>query len=241
MGRIFITGDVHCPYDIYKLNSKNFSIGKLLTKDDYVIICGDAGFVWSGNKEDQWWIKWISEKPWTTLFVDGNHENFGLLNQYPVDLWNNGKVHKITNSLIHLMRGEIYDLYGLSFFCFGGGFSHDREYRKEGISWWQNELPTKEEIDNAMKNLQEHDYQVDYIITHDTSSKYLQYLQMKNNDMIGYDKQYYNINYFFDDIEKKVKFKKWYNGHYHIDREIMDRRFIFDDIIEIRIPLSHWL
>lgn len=73
MSRIFITGDVHCPYDIYKLNSKHFPLGKTLTKNDYVIICGDAGFVWSGNKEDEWWIKWISEKPWTTLFVDGNH------------------------------------------------------------------------------------------------------------------------------------------------------------------------
>ena len=52
--------------------------------------------------------------------------------------------------------------------------------------------------------------------------------------MIGYDKQYYHINYFFDDIEKKMKFKKWYSGHYHIDRKIMDRRFIFEDIIEIK-------
>lgn len=233
MSRIFITGDVHCPYDIYKLNSKQFPLGKTLTKEDYVIICGDAGFVWSGDKEDQWWIKWISEKPWTTLFVDGNHENFDLLNSYPITQWNKGKVHKITDSLIHLMRGEIFDFNGKTFFCFGGGFSHDRERRKEGISWWQNELPTIDEINNAYSHLEEYNYNVNYIITHDTSSKYEQYLMKKTSSMIGYDNKYYNIHSFFDDIEDKMTFKKWYSGHYHIDREIMDRRFIFEDIIEI--------
>lgn len=38
---VFITGDTHANIDISKLNSKNFSRQKTLTKNDYLIICGD--------------------------------------------------------------------------------------------------------------------------------------------------------------------------------------------------------
>lgn len=50
---VFITGDTHCPIDIKKLNFKNFPQGKNLTKDDYVIICGDFGGVWNGKRSDE--------------------------------------------------------------------------------------------------------------------------------------------------------------------------------------------
>lgn len=55
-----------------------------MTKSDVLIICGDGGFVWSDVKRDKWWIEWISNKPWTTVYIDGNHENHPLLNSYPV-------------------------------------------------------------------------------------------------------------------------------------------------------------
>ena len=84
MSRVFITGDLHGNIDIKKLNSKNFPEGNSLTKEDYVIICGDFGLVWNNSAEELYWRKWLDEKPWTTLFVDGNHENFNLLNDYPI-------------------------------------------------------------------------------------------------------------------------------------------------------------
>ena len=79
---IFITGDIHGNIDINKLNSKKFAEQKNLTKSDFVIIAGDFGLVWDESKECQYWIKWLSEKNFTTLFIDGNHENFNLLNSY---------------------------------------------------------------------------------------------------------------------------------------------------------------
>ena len=91
---IYITGDVHCPYDIKKLNSDHFP-DKDLTKDDYLIVCGDMGLVWDGGKRDEWWQKWFEKKNFTTLFVDGNHENHPLLNEFPVSEWHGGKVHMI--------------------------------------------------------------------------------------------------------------------------------------------------
>jgi len=34
---IYVTGDIHCPIDISKLNTKNFPIQRKMTKSDYLI------------------------------------------------------------------------------------------------------------------------------------------------------------------------------------------------------------
>lgn len=75
---IYVTGDIHGEVDISKLNTQNFSQAK---EGDYLIICGDFGLIWDikPSKNEEYWLKWLSKKPWTTLFVDGNHENFDRL------------------------------------------------------------------------------------------------------------------------------------------------------------------
>ena len=69
--KIYAVGDTHGDIDLYKLNSKFFREGKKLTKDDYVIICGDFGGVWDKGECDKYIQNWYNERPWTTLFVDG--------------------------------------------------------------------------------------------------------------------------------------------------------------------------
>ena len=126
---IFVTGDTHIPIDISKLNSKNFPQQKELTKNDYVIICGDFGGVWYGNKKDDYWLDWLEEKSFTTLFIDGNHENFAALSQYDECSWNGGKVQFIRPSVIHLMRGYVFDLEGMKIFAMGGARGGGRKCR----------------------------------------------------------------------------------------------------------------
>ena len=188
---IYVTGDCH--QNFRKFNTKIFPEQKEMTKEDYVIICGDFGGVWNKeveNKEEKHLLDWLEEKPFTTLFVDGNHENFDRLYSYPVELWHGGKVHKIRPSVIHLMRGQIYEIDGKSFFTFGGASSHDiesgildpedpdfkekkkwldrewRSYRVNHITWWAQELPSEEEMQEGRANLAAHDNQVDFIVTH---------------------------------------------------------------------------
>ena len=52
---IYITGDCHCNFE--RFNTENFPEQKEMTKDDYVIICGDFGGVWdkdaSGKEENR--------------------------------------------------------------------------------------------------------------------------------------------------------------------------------------------
>lgn len=224
---IFITGDTHVPIDISKLNKKNFNDSNL-TKDDYLIICGDVGLTWFGrDNEDEWWQKWLNEKNFTTLFIDGNHENHNKLDEMPVEIWNGGKVHKLKDSVYHLMRGQVFEIDGLKFFTMGGAESTDKEYRKENVSWWAREMPSDEEYQEALMNLDRYNWEVDYVITH-ASPDNIQYRicpWYKHNKL---------SNFLFT-IDKDLKFKHWYFGHYHDDRQIDDKHtLVFDNIIKIK-------
>lgn len=108
---IYITGDCHSNFE--RFNTRNFPEQKEMTKDDYVIICGDFGGVWNKDGESKMEtsaLDWLDGKAFTTLFVDGYHENFDRLYAYPVEMWHGGKAHKIRPSVIHLMRGQIFEL-----------------------------------------------------------------------------------------------------------------------------------
>ena len=236
MSRIFITGDTHGSYDMTKLSRRHFQEGKTLTKNDYVIICGDFGCVWGGEleKSDKWWQNWLDEQPWTTLWIDGNHENHDLLQTYPVEQWHGGRIHKINNSIYHLMRGEVFTINDKTIFTFGGGYSTDRAYRKEGVYWWKGELPTHEEVNYALQSLEKYNNHVDIILTHDAPRDIKEYLGFYNLcDMSVYGEEYEDIHstlYFF---KKNIVFQDWYLGHYHIDKDIGNMHILYNEIIEI--------
>ena len=78
---IFVTGDCHSEFQ--KFSTDSFPEQKEMNKDDIVIICGDFGAVWDCDgisPSEAYWLSWLDEKPFTTVFVDGNHENFDRLN-----------------------------------------------------------------------------------------------------------------------------------------------------------------
>ena len=216
MSRIFITGDTHGDIDFHKLNTENFPV-EGLTRDDYVIVCGDMGVVW-GSNSDRYMQKWWESKPWTTLFVDGNHENFHKLYEYPVEEWHGGKIHRIMPHVYHLMRGQIFDIDGHSFFTMGGAASHDKWARKLNVSWWEEELPSEQEMEEARCNLDTIDYKVDYIITHCLPASLLPFV-VWNGDQDS-------ATIFLEEVFNKVKYRHWYCGHYHKDIDIPFRMSI---------------
>ncbi|MDE7261659.1 MAG: metallophosphatase, partial [Oscillospiraceae bacterium] len=142
------------------------------------------------SPREAYWLDWLEEKPFTTLFADGNHENFDKLNALPVHQWQGGKVHRIRPHVLHLMRGQVFEIDGTTFLAMGGAASHDiqdgvldpeapdfeREYwfkrrtrqmfRVKGVSWWPGELPSEEEYEEAVRILERASWQVDCILTH---------------------------------------------------------------------------
>ena len=120
---IFMTGDTHG--DFSRLRPVAFREQGGLTKDDYLIICGDFGGVWDGSEIEQQWLDWLEDRSFTTLFVSGNHENYDLLRSYPTSVWHGGLVQPIRPSVLHLMRGQLYEICGKKIFTMGGASSHD--------------------------------------------------------------------------------------------------------------------
>lgn len=214
---IYITGDTHIPIDISKLSGKRFPEQKMLTRDDFVIICGDFGGVWDGKNEELYYRKWLDGKNFTTLFVDGNHENFHMLKQFPTVDFCGGKARKIGENIYHLMRGEVYTIDEKKIFTFGGASSHDRAFRIEGKSWWKEELPSDEEMQYARKNLEKCDGRIDAVITHCAPSSVQQ--------MLCRDYETDILTDFFDELKEKISYKKWFFGHYHVDC-VLDERHI---------------
>lgn len=213
---IYITGDVHCPHDISKLNTANWPEQKNLTRDDYLIVCGDMGLVWDGSKHDKYWQEWFEAKTFTTLFVDGNHENHPMLNGYLVEQWNGGKIHKVKPHVYHLMRGQVFQIDGFKVFTMGGASSHDKPFRVPGVSWWTEELPSDDEYQEAEKNLEENNWQVDLIVSHCTADS----IQKRLAYWYGHDKL---TNFFEAVVKYRVSYKHWYFGHYHDDIDLDER------------------
>ena len=247
---IYITGDTHS--DFSRFTEENFPIQSEMTKDDYIIICGDFGGVWTFEEEsirEKELLDWLDNKNFTTLFVDGNHENYTRLYNYPIEEWKGGKVHKIRDSVLHLMRGEIFDIDNKRIFAFGGARSHDiqdgilnldeeeriYEYRKRGayfrirdFSWWDLELPTNQEMENGIENLEKINYKVDYIISHccPTSIQALINSTYKRDILTDYLQQ----------ISEKCTFKRWYFGHYHDYKQVNSQ---FTLLYENIVPLEY--
>lgn len=235
---IWITGDCHGNFSRFTRKQRE----KLNIKpDDYVIICGDVGLLWADDKEFQYNLKFFETVPFTILFVAGNHDNYNMIEQYPLSNWHGGKVRQIIqDKVIYLERGQVYNIEGKSFFCLGGASSHDIEdgildrnadnfrgrlktlkrlkkkhYRILNESWWSQELPTEEELISALEVLQNVDDKVDYIITHCCSSRVEELLGHKDHD---------RLTGFFNYIDAFVDFKHWYFGHYHQDCVMSDEK-----------------
>ncbi len=217
---IYITGDTHGNIDFFKV--KQYFENKYVTDEEYLIILGDAGIVWS---ETECYIRDYSYLRLNVLFIDGNHENFELLNKFPIVDYNGAKCHRLDDSVYHILRGEIINLNGLSFLCMGGATSIDKFYREEGISWWKEENISDLDIQNALDNLKKYDYKIDYVLTHCAPNKYVE-------KMFGYKTDSNTEK--LSKLEYYCTFNNWYFGHYHQDKTYKRFRCFYNDILEIK-------
>lgn len=253
---IYITGDTHA--DFRRFSTSKFPAQKQMTKDDLLIICGDFGGIWSDTPEERHWLDWFNNKPFTTLFVDGNHENFDRLysGEFKEIDYCGGRAHKIRDSIFHLMRGYAFELQGKKFFCFGGASSHDvrdgildpadfkshRSFRKEywrrfilgeqfrvkGYSWWPQELPSEEEMKRGTETLEENRWSVDYVITHCLPQEVASVFSTGKYDPDSLT-MYFNLL-----LQHGLRFNHWYCGHYHTNARVMGKfDILYDRIIRI--------
>ena len=218
---VYITGDLHG--DFSRFSSPDM---RRMKKGDTLIICGDFGFLWNGDKKEKKQQKKLGKLRYTVLFVDGRNENYDLLNTYPVTEWNGGRVQIIEGSLMHLMRGEIYTIEGERYFTFGGGETPDVDIRRDGKTWWEKEMPSVDEMLSGLRRLEENGNEVDYIVTHEPSGKASGYLSSRN--------RLNGINIFFNKMEDTVAFKRWFFGCLHMDKPMSKKHLaVFRAVVPV--------
>ena len=165
-----------------------------------------------------------------------------------------GRAQRIRENVFYLMRGYIFDLQGLSFFVFGGAASHDisdgilrpceyeteKEFRAayrrlqragaffrvDHVSWWEAELPSREEMERGIRNLKERGFYADYIVTHCAPSSVAA--------EAGYDGED-RLSRYLEEIKGKIGFQKWFFGHYHHNRALSEKYImLYEQILRIR-------
>ena len=201
---IYITGDVHGDIDFGKfvhLRANNVSL------DDYLLILGDAGICWSPEFTRKI-ITMYRKLNITVIFLDGNHENFDMLESLPLVEYKGALMHQIDDHIFHILRGEIMELEGYTMLCIGGAHSIDKHLRTEHISWWSQEDITDHDIDNAVWNLRRYKNKVDFVLTHCVDS-----LTVKEAFHFHTDHSSDQLNF----VDRVVDYNRWFFGHYHFD------------------------
>ncbi len=224
---IYITGDIHG--DTERLSKAELS---MLKKNDTVIICGDFGFIWNNDLRESQILNRLEKRKYNICFIDGTHENFNVLNEMPVAIWNGGRVHKIRSNIFHLMRGQVYEIEGKKLFTMGGGEDPEYDLQENDDQLTRKEIPTSQEMLTGVSNLEKNEYKVDYIISHEPPAKIRDFLRLSENKTLRVTA----LGAYFDELSQQCEFKKWFFGSMHEDKYISDKYVaLFRNIINADI------
>lgn len=225
---IFVTGDTHGQLDIAKIQKRKWPQQFELSKSDYLIVLGDFGLFWKQDKTFEYLLDFYESRCYTVLWIDGNHENHNWIDSLPMSEWHGGLVHDF-HGIIHLVRGQIYNIDGYKFFTLGGAKSIDRVYRQEGVSWWPQEELNFVEQEDAIKNLKSSKWCVDYILTHAAPRDVLR-LMFPDMRYDGNSTTEKFLEYVHGELRN---FTHWYFGHYHEDKDFYKFSAVYDRILKI--------
>ena len=222
---IYITGDTHG--DLARFKTRRM---RRLGRGDCLFVLGDFGFLWDGSDAERARLAWLCRQPYTILFLDGAHENYDLLAALPVEEKFGGRVQPLGGHVYHVCRGSILELEGLSFFCCGGADSPDKDDRTPGVNWWPQELPSDAELADAAARLAAHGNQVEYVLTHDAPSRFLDFSVLPAG-------QGNRLHAFFDTLVAGLRYDHWLFGCYHRDVRLSPKvRCLFEEVVPVSAP-----
>ena len=222
---VYITGDMHG--DVERLYSKEF---RKLKKGDILIVCGDFGYIFDGSKLEKQVVNYFAKRKFVTAFVEGTHDNLDKINRCRETVWKGGKVHRIKGNLLHLMRGQIFEIDGNKYFTFGGGESTDKDMRVAEGFWWRSEEATPAEMADGARMLDEAGGKVVYIITHEPPARVKSAMLLRRGDNDSVNK----LNGYLEEIGRSCSYKHWYFGSLHEDRVITEHHTcVFKKLIQI--------
>lgn len=225
---IYYTGDKHGQTD----EIRHFAYKYNLTRDDTIVILGDAGYNFAGQASNDSAKKSIIAKMDCMIFcIHGNHEmRPHHIPSYKTKLWNGGSVYYEEEypNLLFAIDGEIYDLDGYKTIVIGGAYSIDKFWRLLNfVPWFSDEQPDDTIKAKVVSILESMDWTIDQVLTHTCPIKY-EPVEVFNPevDQARVDK---TTEKWLDMIESKLDYKCWKCGHFHTDKVIDKLRFMYHD------------
>ena len=225
---IYITGDTHGSFN----RVADFCRENHTTKDDILIILGDAGINFQRGFVDIMKKDFLAELPITLFCIHGNHEQRPFtIPTYTEQEWHGGIVYaeKEYPSILFAKDGEIYDLDGQKAIAIGGAYSIDKMYRiMYGYGWWADEQPSDEIKRYVEMQLEGRNWKIDVVLSHTVPLKYEPTeVFLPGVDQNRVDK---STEEWLGKIEERLEYRKWYCGHYHTEKEVDRVRLMFEEI-----------
>ena len=228
---IYLTGDTHGDFD----RVASFCDKVKSTKEDILVVLGDAGINYYGNPKDERLKEFLHDLPITLLCIHGNHEKRPqTISSYQKTLWQGGTVYQEPHhpSLLFAMDGEIYDLGGKRCIAIGGAYSVDKHYRiSRQWGWWADEQPSDQIKAHVEQRLESVGWDIDIVLTHTCPMKYLpreEFLPFIDQSTVDNSTEIW-----LDTLEDKLHYAHWYCGHYHTDKNIDKISFLFSSYKEL--------
>ena len=222
---VYITGDTHGNFARVELFCKDMDT----SKEDILIILGDAGINYSGGRYDRQKKEYLEALPITLFCIHGNHEQRPYtIETYKEKIWHGGTVYfeEAYPSLLFAKDGEIFDLNGLQTIVIGGAYSIDKQARlHRGYGWWPDEQPSDEVKQYVESQLDNRGWKVDVVLSHTAPLKYEPvevFLPGVNQSTV--DK---TTETWLGRIEEQLEYRKWYCGHYHTDKRVDKLEIMF--------------
>ena len=230
---IYLTGDTHGGFSRVSSFTKKAST----SRDDVMIVLGDAGINYFDPYDPRTITlkRSLSKLQVTLLCIHGNHEARPChLDGYIRREWNGGHIFvepKYPN-ILFAEDASIFILEGKRFFVCGGAYSVDKWYRLRcGAYWFEDEQPDDRIKARCVETLAASGWETDYVLTHTCPAKYIPTeAYIGGADFGEVDR---STEEWFDGIESRLRYDKWYCGHWHCNKSIDKMRFMYEDVIRI--------
>ena len=230
---VYICGDVHGNFVDFSQKLHLLKMQHPL-KHIYVFVCGDFGH----------WPKYdfgtlVVPNDVAVYFCPGNHEDWDDLDEI-AGMTNFGKTFKLANPCY---EGDVYfcdfgcviTVLGKSFMFCGGADSIDKAFRKEGVSWFPQEVITEADMEKLPRFTD-----VDIVISHTCPTELASKIKQCVNTFRG-EKVNDPSNDKLSKILRDYKPKQWFFGHWHVPftADVNDCKFLcLSDIDDYH---SNWM
>ena len=216
---LYFTGDFHGRFrPLIEFIEEN-----KLNENDTIIVLGDMGLFWrKDGKDADLFIKNYEERYSVNIyFIDGNHENFDMLNK--LEDKEGTPFKRVSDHIAYIPRGIVFEMNGKTMLSCGGADSVDRGRRIPHFTWWEQEQITDEDIDRCIENAR--GKHIDYILTHCCPLSVFNAHSAELITLEGIDqsKVDHTSEEKLERLSKEIDFGQWLFGHYHIDKDLDDK------------------